>query len=213
MALLGWSAWGMEMAVYALRHPDRVTRLIQISPIPPAALIMREHYDARAVMADRTALEALDRRNDAGEFVNTPEEYCRLRYSITDPASFVDTRLAKMVPDVCANENEWHDNLQPYFGALFQSYGEYDWRDDLEDLRIPRLIIHGREDRIPLEGARAWAAGYPEAQLLVLSPSGHFPYIEQREAVIAAIETFLGGEWPQKAKSIANDKNTKRELR
>ncbi len=202
MALLGWSAWGMEMAVYTLRHPNRVTRLIQMSPIPPAASIMRENGDARAVTVDRTALERLDRRNDVGEFAETPEAYCRLRYAITDPAYFVDSQLAKMLPDVCVHENEWRKNIRPYFSALFESYGEYDWRDDLKGLRIPRLIIHGREDDIPFASAKAWAAGHPEARLLILSPSGHVPYIEKKEAVIEAIETFLGGEWPAEASSI-----------
>ena len=202
MALLGWSAWGMEMAVYTLRHSNRVTRLIQMSPIPPAVSIVRENSDARAVTVDRAALETLDHRNDVGEFAETPEEYCRLRNAITDPPYFVDSQLAKMLPDLCVHENEWPNNLRPYFRALFDSYGEYDWRDDLKDLRVPRLIIHGREDDIPLAGAKAWAAGHPEARLLILSPSGHVPYIEKKEAVIEAIETFLGGEWPQEAVSI-----------
>ncbi len=204
MALLGWSGLGMEMAVYTLRHPDRVTRLIQMSPVPPAASIMRESGDARAEMGDQTALEALDSRGDAGEFDETPEEYCRLRNALTDPTNFVDTELAKKVPDVCVQENEWPKNLWPYFGALLPSFGDYDWRDDLQDLKIPRLVIHGREDGIPLSGAEAWVAGYPEARLLVLSPSGHFPYIEQKEAVLTAINTFLGGEWPQDAVAVSN---------
>ncbi len=204
MALLGWSGLGMEMAVYTLRHPDRVTRLIQMSPVPPAASIMRESGDARAEMGDQTALEALDSRGDAGEFDETPEEYCRLRNALTDPTNFVDTELAKKVPDVCVHENEWPKNLWPYFGALLPSFGDYDWRDDLQDLKIPRLVIHGREDGIPLSGAEAWVAGYPEARLLVLSPSGHFPYIEQKEAVLTAINTFLGGEWPQDAVVVSN---------
>ncbi len=203
MALLGWSGLGMEMAVYTLRYPDRVTRLIQMSPVPPAASIMRENEDARAEMVDRTALETLDRRGDAGEFDEMPKEYCRLRNLITDPTNFVNTELAKMIPEVCIHENEWPKNLWPYFGALLPSFGDYDWRDDLQDLKIPRLIIHGREDGIPLEGAEAWTAGYPEARLLILSPSGHFPFIEQKEAVIAAIETFLGCEWPQVATAIS----------
>ena len=204
MALLGWSGLGMEMAVYTLRHPDRVTRLIQMSPVPPAASIMRDSGDARGEMVDRTALEALDRRGDSGEFEETPEDYCRLRNAITDPTNFVDTELAKKVPDVCVHENEWPKYLWPYFGVLLPSFGDYDWRDDLHDLKTPRLVIHGREDGIPLSGAEAWVAGYPEARLLVLSPSGHFPYIEQKEAVLTAINTFLGGEWPQDAVVVSN---------
>ena len=202
MALLGWSGLGMEMAVYALRYPHRVTQLIQMSPVPPAASIMRESGDTRAETADRTALEALDRRGDAGEFDDTPEEYCRLRNALTDPTNFVDAQLAKQVPDVCVHENEWPLNLWPYFGALLPSFGDYDWRDDLRNLKISRLVIHGREDGIPLSGAEAWVAGYSEARLLVFSPSGHFPFIEQKEATISAINVFLSGEWPEHAVEI-----------
>ena len=32
VALIGWSGMGMEMFVYALRNPDRVTRLVQLAP-------------------------------------------------------------------------------------------------------------------------------------------------------------------------------------
>ena len=31
MALLGWSGLGMELAAYAIRYPERVTRFIQVS--------------------------------------------------------------------------------------------------------------------------------------------------------------------------------------
>lgn len=205
MALLGWSSLGMEMAVYSLRHPDRVTRLVQLSSLPPAASMMRENSDTRAEIVDRTALETLDHRAGTGEFEETPEKYCRLRYAITVPADFVNTELAKSVPDTCVHENEWRKNIQPYFGALFASMGDYDWRDNLRDSTVPRLIIHGREDRIPLEGAKAWATGYAAARLLTLSPSGHFSFIEQKEAVVAAIQMFLAGEWPQDAVSIRSE--------
>jgi pimeloyl-ACP methyl ester carboxylesterase len=63
MAIIGWSGLGMETAVYAMRHPDRVTRLVQVSPVPPAARIMRESGgDARAERTNRDSLAALDGR-------------------------------------------------------------------------------------------------------------------------------------------------------
>lgn len=208
MALLGWSGLGMEMAVYALRYPHRVTRLIQMAAVPPAASIMRESGDARADREDRAALDALDGRADRGEFDETPEVYCRLRNALTDPTNFVDTELAALVPDTCVHENEWPVNLWPYFGALLPSFGDYDWRQDLHDLEIPRLVIHGREDGIPLAGARAWVAGYPEARLLEVSPAGHFPHIEQQEVVLAAINEFLDGAWPEGAVALPGEATT-----
>ncbi|MGH7566991.1 MAG: alpha/beta fold hydrolase, partial [Gemmatimonadota bacterium] len=37
MALIGWSGLGMEMAAYTVRHPERVTRLVQVAAVPPSA--------------------------------------------------------------------------------------------------------------------------------------------------------------------------------
>lgn len=203
-ALIGWSGPGMEMAVYALRHPDRVTRLVQMSAVPPAAAIMREAGgDTRGDEADREAVEALDKRFENGDFDDAPADYCRARNALTNPTNFADRSYANEVADVCVYENEWPINLWKFFGAFLPSFGDYDWRDELEMLETPRLVIHGAEDGIPLAGAYAWAAGYDNARLLVLSPAGHFPFIEQRNDVIAAIETFLSGEWPAAAELVA----------
>lgn len=205
--LLGWSSYGLEMAVYAMRYPDRVSRLVQISPLAPAAALLEQFSNAHKQQPDRAAIEALDRRSDTGEFDDSPEEYCRLRSALTIPPDFVNRDLANQVPDDCRYPNEWPKNRSPYFSAFFATFGDYDWRRDLNGLKMPRLIIHGREDRVPFEGGKAWAEGYAEARLLVLTPSGHFPFIEQKEVVLAAIETFLDGEWPQEAIVVGSGNN------
>jgi proline iminopeptidase len=199
MALLGWSGLGMEMAVYTIRYPQHVSRLIQVSAVPPAAAIMEEFGDARQSSVDQDAIDELNRRADEGVFDGRPEEFCRRYNELTLPVNFVNPELVDRVPDVCVHRNEWPENLWPYFGALLPSFGDYDWREDLKSLHVPRLIIHGREDGIPLAGAYAWAKGYPEARLLVLSPSGHFPFIEQPAEFFAAVERFLDGDWPASA--------------
>ena len=205
MMLLGWSSYGLEMAVYAMRYPERVTRLVQISPLAPAASILEQFGDSRGQQSDRFAIEALDQRANEGEFDETPEEYCRLRSALTIPAEFVNADFAKQVPDDCQYPNEWPIHRSPYFRAFYSTFGDFDWRHELNDLHIPRLIIHGREDRVPLEGAKAWVEGYKDARLIILSPSGHFPFIEQEAAVLEAIETFLDGDWPQNAREIQSD--------
>lgn len=205
MALLGWSGLGMEMAVYTMRHPNRVSRLIHVSPVPPAAVIFEEAGDARNDAIDAAAVEALDARAEAGEFDDAQDEYCRLSNDLTLPSNFVDTDLVSKVVDVCIYENEWPENLWPYFGALIGSFDGFDWRDDLEKLTMPRLVIHGREDGIPLVGGEAWVRGQEDARILVLSPSGHFPFIEQQEQTINAINTFLDGEWPSGAVTLEEE--------
>ncbi len=203
MVLVGWSGMGMEAAVYALRHPDRVLRLVQVAPVPPAAAVFREAGgDRRDDRIAREALAALDARFDAGAFDDDPAGYCRARQRLTLPSNFADTAKAATVPDVCVHENEWPVNLFPYFEALLGSFGDYDWRDALASLDVPRLVIHGREDGIPLAGAEAWTAGFDQARLLVLSPAGHFPFVEQPASFFAAVEAFLGGAWPEGAVAL-----------
>lgn len=203
MALVGWSGMGMELAVYAMRHPDRVTRLLQVSPVPPRARIMQEEGgDRRAERVDREAVGALEARFDRGEFDDRPADFCREYNRLTLPGNFVDATLAGRVPDVCDHENEWPKSLWPYFGTLLRSFGEYDWSADLASLDVPRLVIHGREDGIPVAGARAWVKGQRNARLIVLSPAGHFPFLEQPEAFFAAAERFLAGGWPEQAEVV-----------
>jgi proline iminopeptidase len=57
-------------------------------------------------------------------------------------------------------------------------------------LQLPALVIHGRQDPIPLESSRA-AAGALGAELVVLDDCGHVPYVEQPDALFAALVPFL----------------------
>ncbi len=200
MALIGWSGLGMEVVAYAIRHPERVTRIVQMAAVPPAEEIMAAEGDADAEW--EAAIDSLVARWDAGEFGDAQDAFCRAYNALALPPDFVDTTLVAQVPDTCVHENEWPANLWPYFGALLGSFAGYDWRPRLESLGIPRLVIHGREDRIPFAGAVAWVAGYPDASLIELSPAGHFPFLEQRALVMRAIDEFLDGAWPAEAKPV-----------
>ena len=196
MSLIGWSGLGMEMAVYAMRYPDHVDNLIQLSPVPPAASIFQAAGDSRENAIDQEALQALDARAEEGEFDNESGAYCRLYNEITVPSNFTNSVFVSQLADICQYENEHPENLWPYFGALLPSLGNYDWRDSFDQLTMRRLVIHGKEDGVPLAGGEAWVTGQSNARILVLSPAGHFPFIEQQEETIGAIKTFLDGDWP-----------------
>jgi thiol-disulfide isomerase/thioredoxin len=70
-------------------------------------------------------------------------------------------------------------------------------RPELADLEVPRLVIAGAEDAIPLEGVREWVAGLPNACLVVIPESGHWPFVEGKERFFGAVEAFLDGGWPE----------------
>ncbi|HET7038420.1 MAG TPA: alpha/beta hydrolase [Gemmatimonadales bacterium] len=198
VALIGWSGAGMETFVYALRHPERVARLVQLAPVAPRL----EPYGT-AMMEDRrrrtdtVALAALEARRS--EYQGRPDAWCRDRTALTRLALLADPAHFPATPDVCGYANEQAPRLDGYFAALFRSIVGYDYRDSLTAVGIPRLIIHGAEDNTPLDGNREWAAGQPSARLVVIEGAGHWPHYEQAERTLGAIETFLRGEWPATA--------------
>jgi pimeloyl-ACP methyl ester carboxylesterase len=76
--------------------------------------------------------------------------------------------------------------------SVWESLGELDLADDgtLGSIGLPTLITHGRQDPIPLASSEE-AARAMDAELVVIEDCGHVPYVEQPEALFAAIERFL----------------------
>jgi pimeloyl-ACP methyl ester carboxylesterase len=62
----------------------------------------------------------------------------------------------------------------------------------LGDVRVPALIVWGKEDRItPPEVAERFHAGIPGSQLVYLPNCGHAPMLERPEAFDAVVSEWL----------------------
>jgi proline iminopeptidase len=199
MVLIGWSGLGMETAVYAMRHPERVIRLLQVAPVaardePHNA----QAYRTRVARIDTAALARVRARRDTGDLAADEGGYCRALGVITLVASFADRANTAEVPDPCRFPNEYPDSLNRVFRPLLGSFEGYDWREAAGALTMPRLVVHGRADAFPLEGSREWVPTGSNAQLLVIDHAGHFPFIEQPDLFFPAVDLFLRGEWPRK---------------
>jgi 3-oxoadipate enol-lactonase len=196
VAIIGWSGGGMETFVYAMRNPDRVTRLVQLAPVAPRFTPYGRLMGLdRVRRTDSVALASLRARVAAGEFADDREGHCRAQRAIDSPALFADSSRWRLTPEVCVYPIEWPERLGPMFSALFRTLGDFDWRDSLPRVTIPRLVIHGAADNT-LEGNREWVTGQPNARLIVIDGAGHWPHYEQPARTLAAIATFLSGAWP-----------------
>lgn len=60
--------------------------------------------------------------------------------------------------------------------------------------RVPTLIVWGRDDKIvPVSAGEAYQAAIPGSHLVVLDACGHHPEMEQTDAFVQHVRTFLGG--------------------
>lgn len=80
-------------------------------------------------------------------------------------------------------------------------------RDNLEDrlaeIRVPTLLVWGREDRItPLEVAERFRALIPDAQLWHLSRCGHAPMLERPEAFAEVVDDWLEGTRSRRIRAV-----------
>lgn len=95
-------------------------------------------------------------------------------------------RMGKYHRDPVATFRGWAD--------AWLSEGFRDWNVEacLDDIRAPVLVIQGRDDQYgTLAQVEAVTSRVPGAEALILEDCRHVPHLEQTEAVLAKITTFM----------------------
>ncbi|HWW62546.1 MAG TPA: alpha/beta hydrolase, partial [Thermoanaerobaculia bacterium] len=201
VTLLAHSFGPAIAAQYAIRHPERVERMIFLSPIPPRRGTFGEEYGKR--LRARLSEEQLKRANELS--FNTEGDVtavCREYWSIMTPPRVARSLSAALVKsDLCAAPAAaLRFGMTTTNPATFNSLGDWNWTADLAKVKAPVLIIHGEEDAIPMAMVAEWETALPNARLMRLAETAHFPHAERPEVVFPAIEKFLDTRWTPEAR-------------
>jgi serine/threonine protein kinase/pimeloyl-ACP methyl ester carboxylesterase len=179
-ALLGISEGGWTAAMYAVQHPERITHLILYGAYCRGAQA-RPGYDPE----EDEALVTLIRK---GWGRNTP----RFRQVFTSQFFRSDAD-----PGLIAHFNELQRvSADPETAARYHEscHRRGDGRDLYRQVKVPVLVIHGRDDlSVSAEEGRLLASIIPGAQLVLL-PSGMHYFPTDSEVVTkaaGAITRFL----------------------
>jgi pimeloyl-ACP methyl ester carboxylesterase len=208
VSLIGYSVHGLVVALYAMEHPERVRRLVQLGPVPIEFDPENPRYETAPSVIDSAARARIAELEAEGLAAERPEEFCRKRWEVfkvdlVGSAAAVERLRA---PD-CTLRNEWRLNfqrqLQYHFGSVLRL--EVD-RDRVRATHVPVLTIHGTLDRnAAYGGGREWAELFPEGRLLTIEGGAHRSWNDAPDTVIGAIDAFLDGEWPEAAEEIEPD--------
>lgn len=196
MVLVGES-WGAGLAaLYAMEHPTRVSRLLLLGPLPPSRALMTRRFEKTDERMDFSKRLAEFRR--ALPAARDPIALCREFFLAYRAALFFDQAAAsKRRGSSCDAPPEGVRNYMVVNDATFGSLGDYDFVPKLRQLRIPTLIVEGEQSIPTLDSAHTWAEAMPNARLLLIPNSGHFPQVEQPSIFFAAVDRFLSGGWPK----------------
>jgi proline iminopeptidase len=206
LTLVGHSYIGLMVILFALAHPDRIDRIVQIGATEPT---FGKTYppDLTGASADTTLRDVMARldalqKERAGQ---DPAEFCRKFWSILASIYVTDPSDTSRVVGWGRCELPNERNLMKYWmGVIVPSLKDVDvTREAASVVKAPVLTIHGRRDRSVAYGAgRDWAMRLPNARLVTVENGGHAPWIEAPDLVFESIETFLTGAWPKAAERL-----------
>ncbi len=202
--LLAHSYAGLIPVLYAKRHPSRVRRIVQISPMPPdGARVYPPHLTNPDGELERFVSEVGKLRER--EHALSPPERCREFWGLLRRLYVFDPMDAPKIRhwEVCHLATElsfmryWSEFLLPSLERL--AFTE----EELSGVTMPVLVIHGTRDRsAAYGGGRDWALRLPDARLLTVENAAHAPWIEASEKVVVPLRDFLDGTWPEGAEPV-----------
>jgi pimeloyl-ACP methyl ester carboxylesterase len=184
-ALVGNSMGGFVSAETALLAPQRVDRLVLVSP---AGLSIQAPENSRRVARVRRMAPILARWNrfQAAHAVGIARR-ARLRMSAMRYATAHPERLD---PRLVAEHVRWADG--PGFLQALDAVTSYPLRDRLHEIACPALVVHGEGDRlVPVADADVFASEIPGARKLVYAETGHLAMLEQPARFNADLLAFL----------------------
>jgi len=186
-ALLGISQGAAVALAYAVRHPDRVERLIL--------------YGGYA--------QGRNRRGEA-DLATALEAAVRVGWDAPNPA-FRRMFTMRFLPDATPEQMAWYDELQrrttsaENAALLYAGWSNVDVTAEAAQVRVPTLVAHARGDGVvPFEQGRLLASLIPGAQFLPLDSDNHLllPGDPALALLLDEIRSFTGREVAPEAGAI-----------
>ncbi len=184
-------SWGALLALLYAAQTARDHTLPRIGAmvlIDPAPLNRQYRVQFEREFARRQAGAGVARMRaelaDSNLRETDPEAFRQRNFELSVAGYFADPRAAEDLTPfrVTARVQQ----------SVWDSLGDFDLIADgrLADLRGDALILHGRQDPIPLASSQE-AATAMNARLVVIENCGHVPYVEQPGALFPAIDAYL----------------------
>jgi len=187
VALVGNSLGGFTAAETAIQFPERVSRLVLLSPagITSANVAKAPTHVVGRIAGALTAVTAARHRTMARRPL----------------ARHLALGLVVRYPPKIAADVAWEAMMKgagkPGFQQALMASVRYDYRDRLGDIRVPTLIIWGENDSIiSVDDAHEYERLIPDSRKIVMEDTGHVPMIERPQAVNDVLVEFLSETGP-----------------
>jgi len=189
--LVGYSWGGLLAMLYATVHSSRESLPATLALIDPAPINRAYRAEFEAEFARRQQSQAIQ---------GLRSELAASGLRETDPAAYRQRAFELSVAGYFADPSRARD-LTPFRvvgkvqQSVWESLGDFDLLPALERVEIPAVVVHGRQDPIPLASSESVAEAL-DSPLVVIDDCGHVPYVEQPQSLFDAVRRFLTDNRP-----------------
>jgi proline iminopeptidase len=186
--VLGHSFGGHVALEYALRYPERVSRLVLLDTAGDARWSQQNAAEVLAGRGYSPRTVAIARRFYAGRI--DPKDFLRASMRLV-PAYDHRFSVLRLIRELV--EGGWRMRTRPealvYGGRMMRGWSVM---GRLGEIHAQTLVLAGRDDFLfPPESQALLAAGIPNARLRIVERAGHNPQAERPVETLAAVADFL----------------------
>ncbi|RBY95474.1 alpha/beta hydrolase [Blastococcus sp. TF02-8] len=187
LALAGHSAGTRLALAWAARFPERVERLLLVTPpagVVPAAV--GDGSDAIEARRGDPAVDAALVARERGPDLSSSEAYTAYVQAVM-PLSYA----------AWTERERAHAAPQRYDVDAIRAYFSVPPPEDLAQrcggAAAPVLVVAGAQDPVGPTPPRVVAGLFADGEVVMIERCGHFPWVEQPEAFRRAVDGFVGG--------------------
>jgi proline iminopeptidase len=198
--ILGHSYGGLVAQGYAIEYPEHVSHLILANTFH--SYLMWQENDDNSNHEIKTnypevwkdLMKVREQGVVSSDLIHQ-EIYSRVPYGFLyayNPENF-KRRISKPYPN--SNNTKLYYQMVGRDGDFIvgNDIGNFDYRKQLKDLKMPILIYGGRFDRVAVPYMMVKFKEYcPQAKFVMFEKSGHNPQVEESQALFKLIREFLG---------------------
>jgi proline iminopeptidase len=197
--VLGHSYGGLVAQGYALKYPGRVNHLILANTFH--SFIMWQKNDDNSNHEIQTnypevwdSLMIIREQGAVSSDASHQELYGKVPYGFLyayNPNNFLQ-RGKRPYPNSMNTKLYYQMVGKDGDFIVGSDIGNFDFRKDLKNLKMPVLIYGGRYDRVAVPSMMVKYKEYcPQAKFVMFERSGHNPQVEEPEKLFPLIEKFL----------------------
>jgi L-proline amide hydrolase len=190
--VLGQSWGGMLAAEHAIRRPPGLRSLVLSNSPASMALWVREAGRLRAALPSEVR-DALDRHEAAGT-LEDPEYLAATQ-------AFYDRHVCRVVPNpeevrrsfelLEAEPTVYRTMNGPNEFLCIGSLRTWSVVDEVHRIAVPTLLVSGAFDEATPATVQPFADGIPDVRWTIMANSSHMPFVEEPEAYLALVSSFL----------------------